>query len=189
MKPVYIAAYHQSKFGKLMAMTVPEIVSRAVTEPAPRRRSEPQDVDVASIGAVCNISLNQQGLLSGLVAEVPGMGAKPIETVENACASGGQAILSVIQKMLTGQGEVGLALGYEKMRNAEGKMDGKQVGEALGYFSHPQEREGKVYVFPHIFAEVMECYMKAHKASEEDFAAHRGAGVRQRQQESLRADE
>jgi len=31
-KEIYIAAYHQSKFGKLMDMAVPEIVSRAVHE-------------------------------------------------------------------------------------------------------------------------------------------------------------
>ena len=30
MKPIYIAAYHQSKFGKLMGMTVPEIVDAAI---------------------------------------------------------------------------------------------------------------------------------------------------------------
>ena len=30
MKPIYIAAYHQSVFGKLMGMTVPEIVANAV---------------------------------------------------------------------------------------------------------------------------------------------------------------
>ena len=30
MKPIYIAAYHQSKFGKLMGMTVPEIVGAAI---------------------------------------------------------------------------------------------------------------------------------------------------------------
>lgn len=36
---------------------------------------------------------------------------------------------------------VGIAVGYEKMRDAEGKMDGKLIGKALGYFSHPDERE------------------------------------------------
>jgi hypothetical protein len=29
-KPVYIAAYHQSEFGKLMALTVPDIIRKAV---------------------------------------------------------------------------------------------------------------------------------------------------------------
>jgi acetyl-CoA C-acetyltransferase len=170
MKPIYIAAYHQSKFGKLLTMTVPEIVLAAVNETYAEIGAEPSAVDVASIGAVCNISLNQQGLLSGLVAMAPGLGGKPIESVENACASGGQAVLSVIQKLQLGLGEVGIAVGYEKMRNDDGKMDGALVGKVLGYYSHPDEREGKTYVFPHLFAEVMDTYMKTHGATERDFA-------------------
>jgi len=170
MKPIYIAAYHQSKFGKLKAMTIPEIVEKSIEGVCGEIGVEPRALDVGSIGAVCNFTLNKQGLLAGLVAMVPGLEGKPIESVENACASGGQAVLSVIHKLLLGYGDVGVAVGYEKMRNDEGKMDGKLVGEVLGYFSHPDEREGKVFVFPHLFAEVMEAYMKEHGVSEEDLA-------------------
>jgi acetyl-CoA acetyltransferase len=49
-------------------------------------------------------------------------------------------------------------------------MDGKLIGEVLGYFSYPDEREGKVFVFPHLFAEVMDSYMKTHEVTEEDLA-------------------
>jgi acetyl-CoA C-acetyltransferase len=170
MKRLYVAAYHQSKFGKLMDMGVPEIVRRAVTGACGEIGIEPRAIDVGSIGATCNFTLNEQGLLAGLVAMVPGLETKPIEAVENACASGGQAILSVAGKLLLGEGDVGIAVGYEKMRDAEGKMDGKLIGKVLGYFSHPGEREGKVFVFPHLFAEVMDCYMKTHGVSEEDLA-------------------
>lgn len=170
MKKVYIAAYHQSKFGKLFDMTIPQIVSNSITETCGEIGVDPSLLDVGSIGAVCNMSLNKQGLLAGLMAEVPGMGCKPIEAVENACASGGQAILSVMSKLQLGLGEAGIAVGYEKMRNDDGKMDGKLIGEALGYFSHPDEREGKVYIFPHIFAEVMRDYMKTHGVSEKSLA-------------------
>ncbi|HXY00443.1 MAG TPA: thiolase family protein [Candidatus Limnocylindrales bacterium] len=170
MKRIFIAAYHQSKFGKLMGMSVPEILRRSVLETCAEIKTEPSAIDVGSVGAVCNISLNQQGLLAGLVADVQGLAGKPIESVENACASGGQAILSVIQKLQTGLGDTGIAIGYEKMRDAEGKMDGKLVGQALGVFSHPDEREGKVYIFPHLFAEVMECYLKLHGVPEKHLA-------------------
>lgn len=170
MKPIYIAAYHQSKFGKLKAMQIPEIIEKSVTGVCGEIGVEPRTLDVGSIGAVCNFTLNKQGLLAGLMAMVPGLEGKPIESVENACASGGQAVLSVIHKLQLGYGDVGVAVGYEKMRNDEGKMDGKLVGEVLGYFSHPDEREGKVFVFPHLFAEVMETYIKEHDVSEEDLA-------------------
>ena len=171
MKAIYIAAYHQSVFGKLMRMTVPEIVANAVAGTCGEIGVEASALDVASIGAVCNISLNEQGLLAGLVAQVPGMGAKPIEAVENACASGGQAVLSVVQKLQCGLGETGIAVGYEKMRDAEGRMDGKLVGKVLGYFSHPDERPGKLFVFPHLFAEVMDVYLKTHGYTEEHLAS------------------
>ena len=170
MKPIYVAAYHQSKFGKLLGMSVPQIVEQAVLGACGEVGVEPRALDVGSIGAACNFSLNEQGLLAGLMAQVPGLAGKPIEAVENACASGGQAVLSVAQKLQLGLGETGVAVGYEKMRDAEGKMDGKLVGKVLGYFSHPDERAGKVFVFPHIFAEVMDCYMKVHGVSEAELA-------------------
>ncbi|HVJ05433.1 MAG TPA: thiolase family protein [Candidatus Saccharimonadales bacterium] len=170
MKRIYIAAYHQSKFGKLLGMTVPEIAKNAIESVCKEINTDPSLLDVGAVGAACNMSLNEQGLVSGLAASVPGLASKPIETVENACASGGQAILSTILKLQAGWGETGFALGYEKMRDAEGKMDGKLVGRALGAYSHPDERPGKTYIFPHLFAEIMECYIKVHGVTEADLA-------------------
>jgi len=169
-KPIFIAAYHQSKFGKLMNLQTPAIVNNAVTGACGEIQVEPAVIDVGSIGAACNFPLNEQGLLAGLMAMVPGMQGKPIESVENACATGGQAIISVIHKLQLGLGDVGIAVGFEKMRDNEGKMDGKLIGKVLGYFSYPEEREGKVFVFPHLFAEVMAEYVKQHKASERQLA-------------------
>jgi acetyl-CoA C-acetyltransferase len=169
-KPVYIASYHQSNFGKLLGMTVPEVIANAVGGACREIDAEASAIDVASVGAACNISLNRQGLVSGLAAMVPGLEGKPIESVENACASGGQAIVSVIHKLLVGEGDVGIAIGYEKMRDNDGKVDGRLIGEALGYYSHADERAGKVFVFPHIFAEVMDAYMKQWGVSEADLA-------------------
>ena len=86
MKRIYIAASHQSKFGKLMGMTVPEIAKNAIEGVCREINTDPSLLDVGAVGAACNISLNEQGLGSGLVAAVPGMAGKPIESVENACA-------------------------------------------------------------------------------------------------------
>ena len=170
MKPVYIAAFHQSKFGKLLGMSVPQIVDNAIRGVCREIGAPASALDVGSIGAACNFSLNEQGLLAGLMAMTPGLEGKPIEAVENACASGGQAVLSVIHKLQLGMGETGIAVGYEKMRDADGKMDGKLIGKVLGYFSYPEERAGKVFVFPHVFAEVMQTYMAAHGVTERDLA-------------------
>jgi len=171
MKPIYIAAYHQSKFGKLLAVTQEQMIAAAVSEVCKEIGASPEMIDSGSISAACNFSLHQQGLMAGLLAGVPGMAAKPIEAVENACASGGQAVLSGIYKLQAGLGETAIAVGLEKMRDDEGRADGKRVGEALGYFSDPNERGGKTFVFPHIFAEIMQQYMQHWSVSEAELAA------------------
>ncbi len=170
MKRIYIAAFHQSRFGKLMGMTVPEMIASAIGGTCREINVPASALDVASIGAACNFTLNEQGLLAGLVAMTPGLEGKPIEAVENACASGGQAVLSVIQKLQLGMGDTGIAIGFEKMRDAEGRMDGRLIGKVLGYFSHPGEREGKLFVFPHLFAEIMRDYMWEYGVTEADLA-------------------
>jgi acetyl-CoA C-acetyltransferase len=171
MKPIYIAAYHQSKFGKLLAVTQEQMIACAVTGVCAEIGVTPRELDSGSIAAACNFSLHQQGLMAGLLAGVEGMAAKPIEAVENACASGGQAVLSGIYKLQAGIGETAIAVGLEKMRDDDGRADGKRVGEALGYFSDPNEREGKTFVFPHIFAEIMQLYMQHWSVTEADLAA------------------
>jgi acetyl-CoA C-acetyltransferase len=171
MKSIYIAAYHQSKFGKLHAMTQEQMIGAAVAGVCDEIGITPRLLDSGSIAAACNFSLHQQGLLAGLLAGVPGMATKPLEAVENACASGGQAVLSGIYKLQAGLGETAIAVGIEKMRDNEGRADGKRVGEALGYFSDPAEREGKTFVFPHIFAEIMQLYSRTWSVSEADLAA------------------
>lgn len=170
LKPIYVVGYHQSPFGKLGAMTVPEIVHKAIDGLAASATVSMDNVDVASVGSMLAPVLLEQTLLAGVVAMEPGLGGKSIETVENACATGGQAVLSVVNKLLLGDGEVGLALGFEKMRDADGKADGRLIGKALGTASHPDERPGKVFVFPHLFAEIMDAYMKTYGISEEELS-------------------
>lgn len=170
MKNIYIAAYHQSKFGKLLALTQEQMIALAVQGVCAEINTTPESIDVGAIASACNFSLHQQGLIAGLMAGVPGLAGKPLEAVENACASGGQAVLSGIYKLQAGLGETAIAVGIEKMRDDQGKADGRRVGEALGYFSDPAERPGKTFVFPHIFAEIMQLYMTTYNVPERDLA-------------------
>ena len=62
-QPLYIAAYNQSRFGKLKTMQVPEIVANAVTGVCDEIDVEPALADVGSIGSACGFTLNDQGLL------------------------------------------------------------------------------------------------------------------------------
>lgn len=167
---VYLVGYHQSAFGKLYDVTLEQMLGRAALGALEAAGGSPEVVDTVSIAGLCAPLLNDQLLLAGLMAEVPGFAGKSIATAENACASGGQAILDVAHRLLAGTADVGLAVGIEKMRAADGRMDGKRIGAALGTASHPSEREGKTFVFPHLFAEIMARYMAAYGVTEQELA-------------------
>ena len=62
-RPLYVASYNQSKFGKLKAMTVPEIVSNAVHGACTEIDADPSLMDVGSIASACGFTLNDQGLI------------------------------------------------------------------------------------------------------------------------------
>ena len=56
-KPVYVAAYHQSEFGKLMGMTVPEIIKASVAGVCGEIKADASIIDVGSVGATCTYTL------------------------------------------------------------------------------------------------------------------------------------
>ena len=106
------------------------------------------------------------------MAMTPGLEGKPIEAVENACASGGQAVLSVIQKLQLGMGETGIAVGYEKMRDDDGKMDGKLIGEVLGLFLVPRRARRQGLRFPpHLRRSDAGLHGRARRHRKRDLAA------------------
>lgn len=169
-KRIFVVGYAQSPFGKLGTVSLTQAIHSAASEVSATAGIPLEAVDTAAIAGLLTPMLQDQCLLAGIVAMEPGMAGKPIETVENACASGGQAILTVVRRLLLGEGDVGLAIGVEKMRDDEGKADGKLLGKLLGTASHPGDRPGKVFVFPHLFAEVMDAYMKHWDVTERDLA-------------------
>jgi acetyl-CoA C-acetyltransferase len=170
MSRVYAVAYHQSAFGKLMDVTLERMISDSVRGVLEQAGASAQLVDTVSMAGCCTPVLNEQMLLSGMGAMVPGLSGKAIDTAENACASGGQAIVNVAARLKAGLADIGIAVGIEKMRDSQGKMDGKLIGKVLGAASHPADREGKVFVFPHIFADIMARYIKEHGCTERDLA-------------------
>ena len=53
MKPIYIAAYHQSKFGKLLALTQEQMIASAVAGVCAEIGVTADMIDSGSIAAAC----------------------------------------------------------------------------------------------------------------------------------------
>ena len=130
MKKIYVTKYAQSRFGNLGNYPVESMIQDAGAK-------DLEDIDRSAIehiaiAGLLTATLNNQLLISGLVAMDPVYTAKSIKGVANACDSGGLAVLDCATTILAGQAHVGLAIGIEKMHPLEGKLDSKLVGGALG---------------------------------------------------------
>ena len=64
-KPVYVAAYHQSKFGKLMGMTLPEIVSNAALGACKEIGADASALDHGSVPTSPQTSVTERWMISG----------------------------------------------------------------------------------------------------------------------------
>ena len=67
-KRLYVAAYHQSPFGKLGALTAPALISEALQGLVRAGNFQMEAVDVGSVAGCLTPLLYDQVLLSGLVA-------------------------------------------------------------------------------------------------------------------------
>jgi acetyl-CoA C-acetyltransferase len=167
VKKIYLAKYAQSSFGKLGNYTVEQMLLDAGAQGL-------EDIDRGAIDHIAVAGLlapllSDQSLIAGLVAMDPTYTGKSIKGVANACDSGGLAVLDCAAQVLSGQANVALALGEEKMHPLEGKLDSKKVGTALGTAAH-QSDLFPPFTFPYSFARIMDRYMKAYDWTEEQFA-------------------
>ncbi len=167
MKKLYLTRYAQNRFGNLGNYPIESMIQDAGAK-------ELDDIDRSAvehiaIAGLLTPTLNRQLLIAGLVAMDPAYTNKSIKGVANACDSGGLAVLDCATTILAGQAHIGLAIGIEKMHPLEGKLDSKEVGEALGGAAHKEDLFPPL-TFPHSFAVIMERYMQAYGYTEADFA-------------------
>lgn len=166
-KKLYIAKYAQSPFGKLGNYPLEKMLLDAG-----QQGLEDVDrslVDHIAVSGLLTPILQQQTLVAGLVAMDPVLRNKGIVGVNNACDSGGLAVLDGAMRILAGMAHVTLAIGVEKMHPLEGKLDSKVIGDALGTAAHHEDLFPP-FTFPHAFAVIMDRYMKEYGYTEEQFA-------------------
>ncbi len=167
MKKIYLTKYEQSRFGKLPEISVDQMVAAAGAQGL--EEIDRDRIDHIAIAGLLTPMLNDQCLLGGLVAMDPVYTNKSIKGVANACDSGGLAVLDCATQILAGRAHATCAIGLEKMNPSEGKLDSTMIGTALGTAAH-REDTFPPFTFPHLFAIIMDRYMKAYDCTEEQFA-------------------
>lgn len=167
MKTLYLVKYEQSNFGKLGNYPIEDMLRDAGSEGLDD--IDRNQVDHVAVAGLLTPLLNEQCLIAGLVAMDPAYTTKSIKGVNNACDSGGLAVLDCAAQILAGLAHVGLAVGVEKMHPLEGKLDSGAIGVALGTCAHKEDLFTP-FTFPYSFARIMKAYMEAYNYTEEEFA-------------------
>jgi acetyl-CoA acetyltransferase len=125
MRRVAIVGAGQSRFGEFPSMGIKDLFLEAYEDMASSvdRDFEPREIEGVYLG---NLGCGgiQLGNVSSLLSEHVGLPYVHAMRVENACASGGYALITAAMDVLSGTHEVVLAGGVEKMTDTSG-MKGK----------------------------------------------------------------
>ncbi len=121
MKKVAIVGAGQSKYGDFPDKGIKELFFEAYKDMAASVDSgfDPKAIESAYIGNLGSGGF-QLGNMSALVTEYCGLSYLNTMRIENACASGGYALIAAAMDVLSGAHKVVLAGGVEKMTDVSG---------------------------------------------------------------------
>lgn len=120
MTEVYIIGVGMTPFGRFFDQRLETIAAGAVDEALADADLERKDVQAAFFSNTAQGVVEGQHLVRGqLVLRALGFESIPVTNVENACASASTALNAAVAFIKSGQGDIALALGAEKMNSAD----------------------------------------------------------------------
>lgn len=132
MNKVMIAGTGMTHFGKHMDATIRSLTNEALIQALTDARVTTDQIDTIFFGNAAGGLLTGQEMIPGQVAlRHSGLMGKPIINVENACASASTAAHLAWLSVASGQSEVALAIGAEKMTNKDKSVPFKALIAAM----------------------------------------------------------
>ncbi len=132
MRDVYIAGVGMTAFGKFMDSSVRKLAEEATAEALRDARATPGDVEMAFFSNATAGILTGQEMIRGQVAlRNTGVLGVPIVNVENACASASSAFFLAHMAVASGQVDIALAIGSEKLTHPDKMRSFAAIGTAV----------------------------------------------------------
>lgn len=163
MKVAVLGAY-QTKFGELWDKSLEDLLFEASLEAIKDAEIKKEQVQIAFIGNKLAGTLSDQNHLSSLLAQILQINI-PVVRVEAACASGGMAVAQACIAIASGQYDVALAVGVEKMTDSPIK----EVSSSLMSAADSEEQASGLS-FVGLYALMAKKYLQNFKAKREDLA-------------------
>lgn len=116
MRETYILGVSMTRFGKYLEKSLKDLAYDPVWNVIHESKIDPHDIDIAFLGnAYGGLITGQESMRGQVVLREAGITRIPIINVENACASGSTAFYLAHRAVTSGQAELALAVGVEKL--------------------------------------------------------------------------
>jgi acetyl-CoA C-acetyltransferase len=162
---VAVIGIGHSKFGTRKDVNIPELAWESIKPALDTANIEQKDIDFFVLG---NAGIwSSEAAIPALMAEYADLAPKGSMRVEAACATGNAAIRVGYTAIKSGEADVVLVLGVEKMQESPNPTVIELIGRFGSYF---WEFENFGLTFPGYYALHGTAYMMKYGATEEDFA-------------------
>jgi len=167
LRKVAIIGVGNSKFGNRSDVNVAELAFEAVKPSLEDAGIDAKDVEFVALGSVGAGAWYEELLPAVVTAEYCGLTSAGLVRCEAACASGSAAFQTVYSMVASGQAEIAMALGVEKMREIDTPTAMEWIGRAGYYF---WEFHNFGLTFPAYYALHANAHMAKFGTTEEDLA-------------------
>jgi acetyl-CoA C-acetyltransferase len=167
LRKVAIIGAGCSKFGARNDVTIPELAFEAVKPSLEDAGLAAEDMEFVALGSVGAGAWYEELLPAVVVSEYCGMTRAGLVRCEAACASGSAAFFTAYSAIASGQAEIAMALGAEKMREIDSGTAMEWIGRA-GYYLWEFHNFG--VTFPAYYALYASAHMAKYGTTEEDLA-------------------
>jgi len=165
MRKVAIVGVGHSKFGDRRDVNLPELAFEAAKPAFEDANLATKDIDFLSVGTAGG--WYEETLPAVVISEYLGLSGKGLMRCEAACASGSAAIATAHDTIVSGQNDVAMAVGIEKMTEIDTPTAVELIGRA-GYYTWEFHNFG--VTFPGYYALHATAHMKRYGTKEEQLA-------------------
>jgi len=162
---VAIVGIGHSKFGRRTDVNIGELAFESIKQAIEDSGVDRKDISNVVVGSMG--SWSEESLPAVVVNEYAGLSGAGTMRVEAACASGSAALKSAYNSILSGEGDVAMAVGVEKMTEVDSSTTVELIGRAGSY---TWEFENYGMTFPGYYALYAVAHMNKFGTTQEDLA-------------------
>ncbi|HVP93109.1 MAG TPA: thiolase domain-containing protein [Acidobacteriota bacterium] len=167
MRKVAVIGVGNSKFGNRSDVNIAELAYESTKPAFEEAGITPKDVEFVAVGSVGAGAWYEELLPAVVSAEYCGLTGAGLVRCEAACSSGSAAFQTAYSAIASGQAEITMALGIEKMREIDTPTSMEWIGRAGYYF---WEFHNFGVTFPAYYALYANAHMAKFGTTEEDLA-------------------